>query len=87
MNNVLIKAKQSNGRCYRAVRVIDIVANDNYENNVLSYDELEFVKLQMKIDLILFSIWIDIKCFKVTETNTLIQQTAKASNILNKLLE
>ena len=86
MNNVFIKAKQTDGRCYRVVRVIDIVANDNCENNILSYDELEFVKLQMKIDLILFSIWIDIKSFKVTETNTLIQQTAKASNILNKLL-
>ena len=52
MNNVLIKAKQTDGRCYRVVRVIDIVANDNCENNILSYDELEFVKLQMKIDLI-----------------------------------
>lgn len=87
MNNVLIEAKQCNGKWYRVVNVVDVIANDGFDSHLFGYDELEFVKVQMKVDLLLFSIWLDVKVYRVTEKESMIQQLAKATKLLNKILE
>lgn len=87
MNNILIEAKQCNGKWYRITHVVDIVTNDGYDNHLFGYDELEFVKIQMKVNLLFFSIWVDVKVYRVTEKESMIQQLAKATKLLNKILE
>lgn len=87
MNNILIKAKQCNGKWYRVVHFVDIVTNDGYDNHLFGYDELEFVKVQIKVSLLFFNIWVDVKVYRVTEKESTIQQLAKATKLLNKILE
>ena len=67
MSKIIGEPKQHNGRWYQIVNVVDIVT----DNNDLVCEELEFVKVKMKVDVILFRFWITIKSYKVNENNTL----------------
>ena len=81
MSKIIGEAKQHNGRWYQIVNVVDIVT----DNNELVCEELEFVKVKMKVDFILFSFWITIKSYKVNETHPLKNQIARAKRLLNTI--
>lgn len=81
MNKIIGEPKRHNGRWYQIVNVVDIATDDNN----LIYEELEFVKVKMKLDFILFRFWITIKSYKVNENNTLKNQIAKAKRLLNTI--
>ena len=59
MNKVITEPKQHNGRWYRIINVVDFIVDETYP----SYYELEFVKVQMKIDFVLFKVWFTIKSY------------------------
>ena len=81
MSKIIGEPKQHNGRWYQIVNVVDIVT----DNNDLVCEELEFVKVKMKVDVILFSFWITIKSYKVNENNTLKNQIVRAKRLLNTI--
>lgn len=81
MSKIIGKPKQHNGRWYQIVNVVDIVT----DNNDLVCEELEFVKVKMKLDFILFSFWITIKSYRVNENHTLKNQIARAKRLLNTI--
>lgn len=81
MSKIIVEPKQHNGRWYQIVNVVDIIT---YGNN-LAYEELEFVKVKMKLDFILFRFWVTIKSYKVNENNSLKNQIARAKRLLNTI--
>ena len=81
MSKIIGEPKQHNGRWYQIVNVVDIVTDDNN----LVYEELEFVKVKMKVNFILFNYWITIKSYRVNENNTLKNQIARAKRLLNTI--
>lgn len=81
MSKIIGEPKQHNGRWYQIVNVVDIVT----DNNNLVYEELEFVKVKMKVNFILFSFWITIKSYKVNENHTLKNQITRAKRLLNTI--
>lgn len=81
MSKIIGEPKQHNGRWYQIVNVVDIIT----DNKNLVCEELEFVKVKMKLDFILFRFWVTIKSYKVNENNTLKNQIAKAKRLLNTI--
>lgn len=81
MSKIIGEPKQHNGRWYQIVNVVDIVT----DNKDLVCEELEFVKVKMKLDFILFRFWITIKSYKVNEKHTLKNQIARAKRLLNTI--
>ena len=81
MSKIIGEPKQHNGRWYQIVNVVDIITDDNN----LAYEELEFVKVKMKLDFILFRFWVTIKSYKVNENNSLKNQIARAKRLLNNI--
>ena len=83
MSKIIGEPKRHNGRWYQIVNVVDIITDDNN----LIYEELEFVKIKMKIDFVLFSFWITIKSYTVSEKNTLKNQITRAKRLLNTIIK
>lgn len=81
MSKIIGEPKQHNGRWYQIVNVVDIIT----DNKNLVCEELEFVKVKMKLDFILFRFWVTIKSYKVNENNTLKNQIARAKRLLNTI--
>lgn len=83
MNKIIIEPKQHNGRWYRIINVVDFIVDETYP----SYYELEFVKVQMKIDFVLFKVWFTIKSYRVTENHPLKNQITRAKRLLNTIIK
>ena len=81
MSKIIGEPKQHNGRWYQIVNVVDIIT----DNSNLVCEELEFVKVKMKLDFILFRFWVTIKSYKVNENDTLKNQIARAKRLLNTI--
>lgn len=81
MSKIIGEPKQHNGRWYQIVNVVDIVT----DNNDLVCEELEFVKVKMKLDFILFRFWVTIKSYKVNENHPLKNQITRAKRLLNTI--
>lgn len=87
MSRVITRNQQSNGRLYRIIRKVDVIANDCCNSHTINFDELEFIKVQVAVDCIFCIIWFDIKSYRITETDTYTKQLAKATKLLNSILD
>lgn len=81
MSKIIGEPKRHNGRWYQIVNVVDIVTDDNN----LIYEELEFIKVKMKLNFVLFSFWITIKSYRVNKNHSLKNQIARAKRLLNTI--